>query len=274
MPVRLGTAALVAAIAAVAAGSGVARPAAPLPGWMQIAAGTAGGTVWQGRIPEAGAGRKPLPGLVYLPPGFSPSARYPLLVLLHGVPGDAWSVVLGLRLAAAADAPIAAGRATPFVAVAPSGGAGPRAVQSWSGRWARWLVGQVVPWTRRALPVETGRSAVIAGLSSGADGAVVIGLANPRLFGTIEAWSGSFAEPSEWRLDGEAPLLRRLGMRFYLSSGTADRAVARATVAYDRALARFGLRQTVRLLPGGHDGRFWRAQLPDALAYAFSRPVP
>ena len=63
-------------------------------------------------------------------------------------------------------------------------------------------------------------------------------------------------------------------LRFYLSSGTADRAVARATVAYDRALARFGLRQTVRLLPGGHDGRFWRAQLPDALAYAFSRPVP
>jgi enterochelin esterase-like enzyme len=247
-----------------------------LPGWTQIQSGPHGGALWQGRIPG-----NPTRSLVYLPPDTSRSSSYPLLVVLHGFPGDAWSVGLGLRFARVADDAIAAGRVAPFVAVVPTsrlhGG-------EWAGRWERWVVNGVVPWARARLPV--GGGVAIAGLSAGGYGAVDIGLRHPRLFSTLESWSGYFepfadgplrdADAASLRahdptllVQREAQLLRRLGTRFYLSSGTRDPASRADAVAFAHRLSTLGLAHELRLEPGAHDGRFWRSQLPDALAYAF-----
>jgi hypothetical protein len=70
-------------------------------------------------------------------------------------------------------------------------------------------------------------------------------------------------------VEREAPLLRRLGTGVYVSAGTGDPGSLADARLFDGRLAALGIRHELRLLSGGHDGRFWRAQLPDALAYAF-----
>jgi enterochelin esterase-like enzyme len=255
--------------------------AGALHGWSEIDRGPAGGTVWQGKIPGDPAASAI--STVYLPPPQARSGPLPLVVVLHGFPGDAWSVALGLRFADAADRAVLSGAARPFIAVMPSaalhGG-------EWAGPWERWLVNGVLPWTARALPVSRSRaSRTLAGYSAGGYGAVDIGLRHPLLFGPLEAWSGYFrplrdgplrrAPPWDLglhdptRLLGrETPLLRRLRTRFYLSAGADDRSTLAATREFDLELERRGLRHELRVLPGGHDGRFWRAQLESALAFA------
>jgi hypothetical protein len=71
----------------------------------------------------------------------------------------------------------------------------------------------------------------------------------------------------------EAPLLRRLGTRFYLSSGsTADRRTAALAIAFAHALDALRLPHALYLRPGAHNGRFWLAQFPEALLYALPAP--
>jgi enterochelin esterase-like enzyme len=257
-----------------------------LHGWTLMDASAAGGTVWQGVIPNPALPQLHRTSAVYLPPAYSPARRYPLLVVLHGFRGSPYSIVFGLRFAELADAEIAAGRAAPFVAVMPVAGATPRYDGEWAGPWERWVVDDVVPWARRSLPVLPARAATaIAGYSAGGYGAVDIGLRHPRMFGTLESWSGYFRPYADGPLRDatravlrahdptllaarEAPLLRRLGIRIYLSCATThDRVTAGFARTFARELARLRLPHALVLLPGGHDGRFWRAQLPRALDY-------
>jgi enterochelin esterase-like enzyme len=256
-------------------------PVAP-PGWVEIDRGPAGGTTWQGRIP--GDPARAAISTIYLPPSAAPDGRYPLLVVLHGFPGGAWSIALGLRFARSADAAIEARSAPPFVAVMPGAA---RHAGEWAGRWERWLVGRALRWARRALPISSaGAERALAGLSAGGYGAVDIGLRHPRLFGTLEAWSGYFHPFRDGALEHAPPrvladhdptlllgeessLLRRLGTRVYLSCGTRDPATLRDTLAFARDLGREGVPHELWLGPGGHNGRFWRAQLGAPLAYAF-----
>lgn len=77
-------------------------------------------------------------------------------------------------------------------------------------------------------------------------------------------------DPSQLARTREA-LVRRLRTRFFLSCGaTHDRVTASFARAFARELAAVRIRHRLLLLPGGHNGKFWRAQLPAALEYAFS----
>jgi dipeptidyl aminopeptidase/acylaminoacyl peptidase len=76
-----------------------------------------GGRILQGTFP--GTVRA---GYVYLPPGFDPRTRYPVVYLLHGLPGSPVEYVHSLDFGALADAAIAAGALRPFIAVMPSAG--------------------------------------------------------------------------------------------------------------------------------------------------------
>jgi hypothetical protein len=53
--------------------------AAILPGFAPVATGPHGGTVLKGACPESFRA-----GYVYLPPGYTPAKRYPVVYLLHG----------------------------------------------------------------------------------------------------------------------------------------------------------------------------------------------
>jgi len=165
-----------------------------VPGFARVQVGPAGGTVWKGTVPGESAGARGRPTFVYLPPGYSPSRRYPVAYLLHGMPGGPTSYVYSLHLAERADALIASGRTRPFIAVCPPAGTHHGYYSGeWAGVWEDYLVRRVVPWVDTNLPtVASAAGRVLAGLSAGGFGAVSIGLRHLGVFGVLESWSGYF----------------------------------------------------------------------------------
>ncbi len=287
---RVARAIAAAAAAGALVGLVAGRPAVSasprIPGFVRVGVGPGGGTVWQGVISAHARGESLRASDVYLPPGFSTLKRYPVLYLLHGMPGSPRSFVDGLGIASVSDHLIASGAVRPFIAVMPA--AGRRHYDGeWAGRWATFVVHTVVPWANARLPtLRDPADTAIAGLSAGGFGAVDIGLRHPRMFGTLEAWSGYFRPARDGPLRHlsaaalrrddptlqvrkEAPLLAAAGTRFFLSSGTThDRWTERVTRAFAAELSSLRLPHTLWLAPGGHDAGFWRAQLPAALTFA------
>jgi S-formylglutathione hydrolase FrmB len=228
-----------------------------LPGFSLLATGPHSGQALVGPIP--GTER---PGVVYLPPGFTLTRRYPVVYLLHGMPGSPTEFVDGAGLLQWADDAIADGSVRPFIAVMPAAGPRPQYNGEWAGPWERALVEHVVPWVDGELPTfPDAAERVLAGLSAGGFGAADIALRNPRVFATVESWSGYFAPlrdgpfkgASRAELAANDPRLlartARLGsVRFFLSTGPFHSHWFRPaqTIAFARELSKLGV--TVRLL--------------------------
>ena len=255
--------------------------AAALPGFAPFATGPNGGTVLAGTFP--GAAR---PGYVYLPPGYSRAHRYPVVYLLHGMPGSPSEYLDGTNLAPFADAAISSGRLRPFIAVAPAAGFDRKYNGEWAGPWEREVVDGVIPFVDAHLAtVATPKGRVLAGLSAGGFGAVYIALRHPGLFGAVESWSGYFhplrdgpfkhdtsaqlhADDPSVLVQSEAPALRRDGTRFFLSSGPYHSHWF--TPAETRAFAAMlrQLKVPVRTLFTSTSRGEWRTQLDAGLTWA------
>lgn len=263
--------------------------AALLPGWTHVRTGFDGGSVWSGRIPDLVAAWDRRPSAVYLPPGFRPGRRYPVVYLLHGLRGGPSEYWDALDIADVADEVISSGASPPFIAVMPVAG---RLVHpshdEWAGIWERYVVGNVVPWVDAHLPaIPSRRDRALEGLSAGGFGAVDIGLRHPAMFGTLGSWAGyfapvfrdgPFARASRSYLAAhtpallvrkEAPALRRAGMRFYVSvGGNHGGILARWSTDFASEVRRLGLPVELWRLPAADRGRFWSSTFPSALAYA------
>lgn len=257
--------------------------AALLPGFAPAPVQPQTGTVLTGTFP--GTLR---PGIVYLPPGYSPQQRYPVVYLLHGMPGTPTEYVDGVDLPGWAGAEIAAGAVQPFIAVIPAAGPDRGYNGEWAGPWETALVRRIVPWVDGHLAtVRSASGRVLAGLSAGGFGAMDIALRNPSLFGRVESWSGYFrplhdgpfkhatkavlaANDPVMLARAEAPALRRLGVRFFLSSGPAHSHWFRPaqTAAFASELRRLGL--PVRYGFYANRKGEWRAQVDAGLAWAFA----
>ncbi|HEX6490006.1 MAG TPA: alpha/beta hydrolase-fold protein [Gaiellaceae bacterium] len=261
-----------------------------LPGFIQIASGTAGGSIWKGRIPDHAAPWDRRRSAVYLPPLFDPSQRYPLAVLLHGFPGSPSGFYDSLQLADVADQLILTGKIAPFIAVMPVAGrvSGPRSDEEWAGPWETYVIGDVLPWAAAHLPLERKQSErMIGGVSSGGYGAVDIALRHPGRFGIVESWAGyfhpfrdgPFTTATQAQLDDhdpsllvrrEAAALRQQQVRFFLSTGFAHGGILRSwTFAFQQELRSLGLRTRVWASSKPDAGAYLRRQLPDALEFAF-----
>jgi len=251
-----------------------------LPGFTPAVAGPAGGQVLEGTFP--GTAR---PGYVYLPPHFDPATRYPVVYLLHGMPGSPSEYIDGTDLAPFADTSIESGQVRPFIAVLPAAGTSRDYNGEWAGQWERAVV-RLVPWIDQELPTIPTRSArVLAGLSAGGFGAVDIGLRHPSLFGTIESWSGYFTplhdgpfkdasradlmahDPTQL-VFSKQPVLARWRTRFFLSTGPLHSHWAKPaqTISFGNELHAVGLRYTLQVF-ANRKGE-WRAQLDDGLLWA------
>jgi enterochelin esterase-like enzyme len=264
--------------------------ASPIPGFTPSRYQGHDGTVWTGTIPGALAPLHPGPSYVYLPPHYSPAQHYPVVYLLHGLPGDPRIYVHGSHLAQVADRLIADG-AEPFIAVAPyAGPATHRGLAEWAGRWEDYLVDEVVPWADATLPtIQSAGGRVLAGLSAGGFGAVDIGLRHPQLFGTLESWSGYFTplddgpfvhapraylaahDPTQLVLR-ETARLRRFDTRFELSTGPAHgRVTPSMTTAFAAELRTLGVPVSLWIVPSVHKGPSYGLQMARGLSYAFAR---
>lgn len=253
-----------------------------LPGFVPFATGPHGGTILSGTFP--GSDR---PGFVYLPPGYSSEHRYPVVYLLHGMPGSPSEYLVGTDLPTFADDAISDGRLRPFIAVMPAAGPTGKYNGEWAGPWEQEIVDDVVPFVDTNLSTDPSRSGrVLAGLSAGGFGAVYIAMRNPKLFGAVESWSGYFhplhdgpfkhaskaelaANDPRVLLDQESGLLARLGTRFFLSSGPYHSHWFRPaeTRSFASALAQLGL--PVQTLFYDAPRGEWRAQLDAGLSWAF-----
>jgi S-formylglutathione hydrolase FrmB len=256
----------VAAVALLACAAAVRAQPPPLPNFTLVDSGPAGGTVWTGRIANPFVPSDHRDAYVYLPPGFSPDRRYPVLYLLHGFWGEPSSFIAGLHIGEIADESIRSGEARPFIAVMPPGGLpsgskGERAKGEWAGPSESYIVHTVVPWTDAHLPtIAVARARAIAGVSAGAFGAVDIALRHLGTFGTAESWEGYFqpfrdgpfehataatlaAHNPVLLVQKEAAAIRRHGLRFFLSTGGSHGAVKRSwTFDFDRELRRWEFR--------------------------------
>jgi enterochelin esterase-like enzyme len=237
--------------------------------------------------------------LVYLPPGYRrhPRRRYPVLYLLHGVPGNVHTFVRAGRLAVAEDVLLHQRAIRPFIVVMPGG---PGWVDTeWANR-RRGRYVSVIPEVVRQVDTRfrTRRSRterVLGGLSEGAYAAINVGLHHVRLFGGLQAWSGYFVQlpdngafehaspealaansPAEY-VGSLAPWIRRLGLRAYLYGGNRRLHADAAQASFALRLRSAGAQVTSAVYPGAHDWALWRAQLPHMLKVAsawFASPPP
>ena len=253
-------------------------------GFSHVAQEPAGGELLTGVFP--GTQR---PGFVYLPPGFDRSRRYPVVYLLHGLPGSPDEYVGSLQIGQVADAAIAAGQLRPFIAVLPAAGSEKNYDGEWAGPWDSALVDRIVPWVDANLPTVAGRSGrIIAGLSAGGYGAVNIALRHPSLFASVESWSGYFkplpdgpfkdadaatktANDPRLLAVTNAATVRRSGMRFLVSTGPGHSRwfTPQETVDFASELKRLGIPVSLKVY-AGRKGQ-WRRQFDAGLAWALGR---
>jgi enterochelin esterase-like enzyme len=281
---------VVVLVAAGAAAAGRSSSAVGLPPtWVQVQTGPDGGSVWSGRIPNSFAPSDSRLSSVYLPPGYSPAERYPVLYLLHGLVGNPSEYWDSLHLARRLDAMIGSG-SPPFIVVTPVGGqvVDPNSGE-WAGIWESYVVGDVVPWVDTHLAtVASPHGRVLEGLCAGGFGAVDIGLRHPGVFSALGSWEGYFtpfrdgpfahagtkvlaAHNPALLVRQEAPLLRRDHVRFYVSAGGNHGHILRSwSIAFAQELARLRLTHELWLMPLRDKGHFWSATLPTALQFAAS----
>lgn len=260
--------------------------AALLPGFTPVGASPGGGTLLQGVFPDAAAPQPLQPGDVYLPPSFTTAKRYPVIYLLHGIRGAPSEYVDALNIRAYADRQIQSGALRPFIAVMPAAGDASYRGE-WAGPWETYVTQAVVPWVDRHLPTISAPSGrVLAGLSAGGYGAYDIGLRTPTLFGKLESWSGYFqplhdrpfrqatartlrANDPTLLLRRKATLLRRLGLRLFVSTGPAHSrwAPPAASAAFAAEARSLRLPVTYRRFRSRQD--HWRDEFDAGLTWAF-----
>jgi enterochelin esterase-like enzyme len=254
-----------------------------LPGFSPYATGPEGGHVLKGVFP--GTERA---GFVYLPPGFDPARRYPVVYLLHGMPGSPGEYLYGANLPQWADTAILTRTVRPFIAVLPAAGPDPHYNGEWAGPLGTEIADTLVPWVDAHLPTLPDRQdRVIAGLSAGGYGAMDIALQHPSVFGRAESWSGYFAPLHDGPFRGasrrvlaandpvllvrtEAPLLRRDHVRFFVSTGPSHSHwfTASDSLAFTRELEALGLPVAWHAYADAKGQ--WREQLDTGLTWAFA----
>ena len=251
------------------------------------------GTSQRFYLASAALGGRRQPVDVYLPPGYAthPHRRYPVLYLLHGVPGRPGAFIDTVRLGVVEDELVALHRAQPVILVMPFGSTGSFTDEEWANgihphnQWETFLARDVV----RAVQsrYRTTKARAIGGLSEGGYGAINIALHHPREFKVVESWSGyqrADPVPSVFGKDQRllrrnspqltigrvAPLLRRLHVYFWMYSGTGDRELQQND-AFAATLGRLHIRHRYFVVHGGHDWALWRGQAANAYLAASRR---
>jgi S-formylglutathione hydrolase FrmB len=257
---------------------------------------TAHGTTERLYVSSAPLGGRRQPVDVYLPPGYAahPARRYPVLYLLHGVPGRPGAFLQTVRTGVVEDILVARHRLRPMILVMPFGSTGSFTDEEWAdgigagSRWETFVARDLVrAIDARYRTVPSGSARAIGGLSEGGYGALNIALHHPGEFRVAESWSGyeraadlrpifghrtdllHWNSPLE-HLPAVAAKLRADRAYFWFYSGSKDR-LRMQNIAFARLLAREGIPHHFYLVRGGHNWALWRGQAFRALLAASRR---
>ena len=247
-------------------------------------------------LASAALGGRRQPIDVYLPPGYRthPTRRYPVLYLLHGVPGRPGAFLATVRAGVVEDELIARHKLQPMILAMPFGSTGSFTDEEWANgvqpksAWETFLARDVVKAIdTRYRTIRSGRSRALAGLSEGGYGAFNIGLHHPGEFHVLESWSGyeraddigSVFGHRAGLLAKNSPLLtlghaaaalRHMHTFFWFYSGTDDK-FRTQNAAFASALTRERLPHRFFLVRGGHNWALWRGSAARAMLAASRR---
>jgi enterochelin esterase-like enzyme len=231
--------------------------------------------------PALGGRRQPVD--VYLPPGYRahPNRRYPVLYLLHGVPGRPGAFLATVRMGVVQDELVALHRARPMILAMPFGSTGSFTDKEWANgvgkheAWETFLARDVVhAIDTRYRTIRSGGARGLAGLSEGGYAALNIAIHHPGEFKVVESWSGYQRADDIGTVFGHRPALlrwnspqrtvaaaaaklRRAHTFFWFYSATGDRTGAQ-NLRFANTLARLGLSHRYYVVRGGHNWGIWR----------------
>jgi enterochelin esterase-like enzyme len=238
--------------------------------------------------PALGGRRQPVD--VYLPPGYAlhPLRRYPVIYLLHGVPGRPGAFLATVRMGVVEDELVALHRMRPAILVMPFGSTGSFTDEEWANGvqlhsgWETFVARDLVRAVdARYRTIRSGRARALAGLSEGGYGAFNIGLHHPGEFRVLESWSGyERADPirsifgartsllernsPSLTLGRVARALRRAHTYFWFYSGTGDHFLQQ-NAAFAAELRKAHLPHRFLVVRGGHNWALWRGNASRAL---------
>lgn len=214
--------------------------------------------------------------LVYTPPGFVITEKYPVLYLLHGKGGDEKEWLTQGQPQVILDKLYAQNKLEPMIVVLPNGRAmkddralgnmfDPEKVAAFT-TFEKDLIRDLIPFIEKSLPVLTDReNRALAGLSMGGGQSLNFGLKNLDLF----AWVGGFSSAPNTKMPAELlpnPTLAKEKLRLlWVSCGDQDNLLHISQRTHDY-LKEKEVPHVFYLEPGGHDFKVWKNDL-----YLFSQ---
>ncbi|MCJ8208611.1 alpha/beta hydrolase-fold protein [Mucilaginibacter sp. RS28] len=214
--------------------------------------------------------------LVYTPPGYSKSKKYPVLYLLHGIGGDEFEWLNNGHPERILDNLYAEGKLVPMIVVLPNGRAmkndratgnimAPDKVQAFA-TFEQDLLKDLIPYIQKKYPALTDREhRAVAGLSMGGGQSLNFGLGNLDKF----AWIGGFSSaPNTKRpeelLPDPAAAKKQLKL-LWISCGDNDNLISFSKRTHDY-LDKYAVPHIFYIEPGVHDFKVWKNDL-----YMFSQ---
>ena len=214
--------------------------------------------------------------LIYTPPGFSKSKKYPVLYLLHGIGGDEKEWFKNGHPQVILDNLYAEHKLQPMIVVLPNGRAmtNDRAVGDIFAKdkvqafatFEKDLLNDLIPFVEKTYKVLTNREKkAIAGLSMGGGQSLNFGLGNLDKF----AWVGGFSSAPNTKSPTELlpnPQEAKQKLKLlWISCGDTDNLMRFSSGAHDY-LKKNDVPHIFYVEPGGHDFKVWKNDL-----YMFSQ---
>lgn len=216
--------------------------------------------------------------VIYTPPGFSKTKKYPVLYLLHGIGGDEKEWLNGGKPQVILDNLYADGKIEPMIVVMPNGRAmkDDRAtgnimasdkVQAFA-TFEKDLLNDLIPFIEKKYPVIADKDhRAVAGLSMGGGQSLNFGLGNLDVF----SWVGGFSSapntkvPQELLPDVEAAKAKL--KLLWISCGASDGLITFSKRTHDY-FAKNNVPHIYFIEPGVHDFKVWKNSL-----YMFSQLI-
>lgn len=236
---------------------------------------------------------------VYLPPDYETSTRsYPVLYLLHGAGDDQTGWVQFGEVLNITDKAIREGTATPMIIIMPDANTGRRGYfNDVKGDWnyEDFFFKELMPYVEKKYRIKGDkRYRAIAGLSMGGGGSFVYALHHPELFSSacpLSAATGPLTiDDAKKQLSRDNPNLpdsvitkyynthsvvqmmndmpdaQKKAVRWYIDDGDDD-FLYEGNCMVHITMRKKEIPHEFRIRDGGHTWTYWRASLPEVLAF-------
>jgi enterochelin esterase-like enzyme len=210
---------------------------------------------------------------VYLPAGYSPERKYPVLYLLHGIGGNEHEWPGYVRAPRVMDNLLAEGKAVPMIVVMPNGRAladdrspPPEKVftpENAGGfaKFERDLLEFLIPAVQAKYSTQPDRThRALAGLSMGGGQTLNFGFAHLDSFAWLAGFSSAPNTKPPAELLPDPAAVRRTGTFVYLSCGNKD-GLINVSQGVHRYLKTNGVPHVWNVDGYGHDGDSWAENL-------------